>query len=117
MEAILAPFAAALAQIAPIIYAMVVAVLLDTVTGVYAAWKGGTFDANFLPSFIRSHVLEKIIPILIVLGGGVMLGGTAGPALIALGGAAAAAYVASVVKSISDNLGDARAETEHFPEG
>lgn len=115
MEVFLGGFVVALQQIAPVLYGLAVAALLDTVTGVYAAWKGGTFDANFLPAFIRSHILEKIIPILIVLGAGVALGGTAGPALIALGGAAGAAYVASVVKSISDNLGDARNEAEHFP--
>ena len=98
-------FVAALTQIAPVIYALVAAALLDTVSGVYGAWKSGQFDAEFLPTFIKSHILERIIPILIVLGGGVALGSPAGPALILAGGTAAAAYVASVVSSISDNLG------------
>lgn len=98
-------FVAALTQIAPIVYGLFVAAGLDVLTGLYGAWRSGTLDPEFFPTFIQSHILERIIPILIVLAGGVALGDPAGPALIVAGGAAAAAYVASVVGSISDNLG------------
>ena len=119
MEAILAGIAAAAAGLIPILYALITGAILDTATGAYAAWKSGTFDAFFLPTFIKSHVIERIAPIMLVLLAGVAVGGTggaAGLALITLGGTAATAYLASVVSSVTDNLSSAGDGTKELPD-
>lgn len=102
----------------PILYTLVIAAVLDTATGVYAAYKSGTFDSEFLPTFIKSHVVNKIAPIVLTLVAGAAVGGTdapAGLALVTLGGASAAAYLLSVVGSIKGNLDEAGSETKVEP--
>lgn len=118
MEVILANIAASAAGLVPILYTLFIAAALDTVTGVYAAWKSGTFDSEFLPTFIKSHIVTKISPIFLLLLAGASVGGTevaAGLALVTLGGASAAAYLASVVGSIKGNLEQAGSETKVEP--
>lgn len=118
MELILANLAAAAAGLVPILYALLAAMFLDTITGIYAAWQSGSLNAEFFPTFITSHLVKKVTPIMFTLIGGVVLGGTAAPAgiaLVAAGGIAATAYLASVVASIKDNLDDAGDKTKGLP--
>lgn len=118
MEDILNNIAASAAGLVPILYTLVIAAVLDTATGVYAAYKSGTFDSEFLPTFIKSHVVNKIAPIVLTLVAGAAVGGTdapAGLALVTLGGASAAAYLLSVVGSIKGNLDEAGSETKVEP--
>ena len=118
MEDILNNIAASAAGLVPILYTLVIAAVLDTATGIYAAWKSGNFDSEFLPTFIKSHVMTKIAPIILTLVAGAAVGGTdapAGLALVTLGGASAAAYLLSVVGSIKGNLDEASSETKVEP--
>lgn len=104
---ILANIAASAAGLVPVLYTLFIAAALDTLTGMYAAWKSETFNSEFIPTFIMSHIVTRIAPIVLVLVTGVSVGGTsaeAGVALVALGAASGAAYLASVVGSISSNL-------------
>jgi hypothetical protein len=115
---ILANIQASSAGLVPILYGLVVAVGLDVVTGVWAAWNSGTFDSKFLPEFINGHIVRRVAPIVLTLVAGVSVGGTdsaAGLALVATGSAAAAAYLASVVASIVNNVEDGRAGTKGVP--
>lgn len=102
----------------PILYGLVVAAGLDVLSGVWAAWRSGTFDSTFLPTFISTHVVQRIAPIGLVLLAGVSVGGTdsaAGLALVATGAAAGAAYLAAVVASITDNLTSGVDRTKEAP--
>jgi hypothetical protein len=119
MEDILNNIAANAGLLTPILYGLIVAAGLDTLTGIWAAWKSGTLDFNYVADFVRSHVLQRVTPILLALVAGVAIGGTevaAGAALIATGAAAGAAYLLQVVASISDNVKDGRAETKGLPQ-
>lgn len=105
MEAFLATFL----QIAPVLYVLGAAAILDLVTGAYAAYQSGNFNAEFLPTFFTSNVLKKIVPIFLGLLGGFVLAGTSAAAaapVIAVSATAAAAYLAAVVKSIVDNISE-----------
>lgn len=118
MDPVIASFIAALTTIGPILYALGAAVILDVVTGVWAAIKSGSFNADFLPTFIKSHILERVAPIVIALGAGVVVAGTSAAAaapILAVGGTAAAAYLASVVKSVVDNVTEGGSETKGAP--
>ena len=118
MEEILNNIVASTSGLIPILYALIVAAGLDTVTGVYAAWTSGTFDSEFLPTFIKSHVVNKIAPIVLTLVAGAAVGGTdsaGGLALVTLGGTSAAAYLASVVGSIKGNLDEAGSHSKVEP--
>jgi hypothetical protein len=114
MEAVLA----ALTTIGPILYALGAAALLDTVTGVWAAYRSGTFNKEFLPTFFTSHIVTKVAPIIIGLVGGVVVAGSS-PALaapiLAVSGTAAAAYLAAVIGSVVDNISEGRAEVKGAP--
>lgn len=114
---ILAGIAAAASGLIPILYVLAVAALLDLGTGLWAAYRSGTLDGKYIPAWISSSG-DKIAKILVGLIAGVAVGGTdsaAGLALIALGGAAAAAYLAGVVSSIAGNLSDGAARTKGAP--
>lgn len=118
MEQILNNIAASAAGLVPILYTLGAAAVLDTLTGVYAAWKSGTFDSDFLPAFIKSHLVTKISPIMLLLVAGAAVGGTdapAGLALVTLGGASGTAYLLSVVGSIKGNLEEAGNESKVLP--
>lgn len=117
INVILAGIQAASAGLIPILYTLAIASLLDLGTGILAAARSGTLDGKYVPTWIGSHG-DKIARIFAALLAGVAVGGTdsqAGLALIALGGAAAAAYLAGVVASISGNLGDFAAKTKGAP--
>ena len=119
MDAILNGIAAAAGGLVPVLYALVVAATLDVLSGIYAAWRSGTLNGQYVAEFVRSHVANKIGPIMLVLLAGVSVGGTdsaAGLALIATATASIAAYLASVVSSITANLADASAKTKGLPD-
>ena len=84
--------------------------LADTLTGIWAAVNSGTFSLNYVADFVRSHVLQRIVPILLALGVGVSIGGTdtaAGAALIATAAAAGAA-----LHHLSDRAADRHTDIE-----
>lgn len=119
VQTIIANIVAALPGLIPVLYTLVVAAGLDVLTGLWAAWSSGTLDGKFIPEFIQSHIVKKLTPILLTLIAGVSVGGTDGPAglaLLALGGSSAAAYLASVVGSISGNIAEGRAGTKSVPD-
>lgn len=106
-----------LGAITPILYALVVAAVLDFVSGVLAAWRSGTLDGAYIPDWLVSHV-DKVARVLLVLVAGLLMGGidtAQGAALIALGSVAAFAYLAGVMTSIADNLGDMKDRTKGIP--
>lgn len=120
MEAstIVANIVAALPGLVPVLYTLVVAMALDVLTGLWAAWQSGTFTSKFIPEFISSHVIKKITPILLTLFAGVSVGGTdneIGLGLLALAGAEVAAYLAAVVASIRGNFTEGLAKTKGIP--
>jgi len=118
MEVIIANIIASAAGLIPILYTLFVAAGLDTLSGVWAAFKSGTFNSEFLPTFISSHIVTKITPIFLLLLAGVSTGGigsAAGIALVAAGGTAAAAYLASVIGSIKSNLLEGNALNKGVP--
>lgn len=112
-----AGIAAAASQLVPVLYVLVVAAVLDLVSGAWAAKVSGSFDGNFLPVWISSHG-DKIVRILLILLAAVGVGGTdsvAGLGLITLGGTQAATYLAGVVASISGNVHEGLAKTKGLP--
>jgi hypothetical protein len=114
MEAILA----ALTTVGPILYALAAAALLDTATGVWAAWKSGTFNKEFLPTFFTSHIVKRVAPIVIGLVAGIVIAGSsaalAAPVL-AVSGTAAAAYLAAVIGSVVDNINEGNDGSKGVP--
>jgi hypothetical protein len=96
------------------IIAVVVVTLLDFVTGVLRAIADRTFEWAALDVWVRTQLLGRVVPIVLIVGAGQVLGGiTVGdPAnggvsldLLGVGGMlAAVTVVASGVKSIIDNL-------------
>ena len=118
MEQILNNIAAAAGTLVPILYGLIVAAALDTLTGVWAAFNSGSLSWVYVADFVRSHVLQKIVPIMTAIVAGVAIGGTdnaAGAALIATAAASGAAYLASVVASIAGNLAEGQAKTKGLP--
>lgn len=69
--------------------------------GVVAALRDGTFDLSSLGSFVRSTLMGRVVPILIVLAAGY----TTNDQLLTTGGiAAAAAVAAEMVGSALDSI-------------
>ena len=102
----------------PVLYTLAVAALLDTLTGLWAAYNSGTLSGEYVAEFLRSHVMQRIVPIMTGLLAGVAVGGTdnaGGSALIALSGASAAAYLLESVASIRNNLGDGSRKEKGLP--
>jgi hypothetical protein len=111
VEAILHNIAAQAATLTPILYGLLIAALLDTLSGIYAAVNAGTFSGQYLAEFVRAHLLQRITPILLGLVAGVAVGGTdsvAGVGLITAAGAGGVAYLGETVASIMSNLGPAK---------
>lgn len=111
-------FTATLLTVGPILYALGVAVLLDFATGVWAAWKSGTLNKEFLPTFFNSHVVKKVAPILSGLLAGVAVAGVslalAAP-ILAVSGTAATAYLLATIGSIVDNINEGREGIKGVP--
>jgi hypothetical protein len=110
MDTILHNIAAQAGTLTPILYGLLVAALLDTLSGIYSAIKAGTFSGQYLAEFVRAHLLQRVTPILMGLVAGVAVGGTdspAGAALIVAAAAGGAAYLAETIASIMSNLGPA----------
>lgn len=120
MDLILHNIAGAASALVPILYALLVTVALDVLTGLYAAWRSGTLDGAYIDTFVKTHILDKVTPILITLLAGVAIGGTdnvAGTGLIAAGAAAALAYEGVTIASILGNVGAASNRTKGLPKG
>lgn len=120
MEAILHNIAGAASTLVPVLYILVVTAALDTVTGIYAAWRSGSFNKEYLDTFVKTHLMDKLVPIVTALVAGIAIGGTdngAGAALLAAGGAAAAAYEGVTVTSILANISAASNKTKGLPKG
>lgn len=118
MEQILHNIAAQAGTLVPVLYGLLIAAALDTITGLWAAWNSGTLDGNYVAEFVRSHILQRITPIMMAVLAGVAIGGTdtaGGTALIATAAAAGAAYLAEVVASIAGNISAGQAKTKGLP--
>jgi hypothetical protein len=118
MEQILHNIAAAAGTLVPILYGLLIAAALDTLTGLWAAWNSGTLSGQYVAEFVRSHILQRIAPIFTAIIAGVAVGGTdtaVGAALIATAAAAGAAYLAEVVASITANISEGQAKTKGLP--
>lgn len=76
----------------------------DTIIGIGKAIIGGNFSLDHVAQFVRSHLLERVLPI-----AGLLIVAQLYPSLGQLLGAtalaAAAAYVAETLGSIRDTLG------------
>lgn len=111
---------AALPALVPILYTLIIAAGLDLLSGSWAAWVSGSFESKFFLTFIKDHIVTKITPIMLILLAGVAVGGTdsqGGIALVTLGGGTAAAYLATVVASIRNNVTQGQAGTKGLPSG
>jgi len=94
--------------------AVVVVTILDFVTGVLRAVADRTFAWSAVDVWVRTQLLGRVVPIVLIIGAGQVMGGvTVGdPAnggvsldLLGVGGMlAAVTVVAAGVKSILDNL-------------
>lgn len=118
MSDILANIAASADGLGKVIYILIVAAGLDILTGLWAAYQSGTLDGDYLPAFIKTHIITRIAPIVLLLVAGIGVGGTdteGGTGLIVMGSAAATAYLASIVLSIKGNFDDAKAKTKGAP--
>ena len=85
---------------------LLVTAAIDTLSGVFGALSAGTFSWSVVASFLQSHVLARVFPIL-GLGFLAQTLGTdqAGAAIWGVALLGLAAYVAETVASISSNLG------------
>lgn len=83
--------------------AVLVVAFLDFITGVFAAFRDGTFALDSVAAFLRKHVAGRVAPIgtLLVVG---YFGGSAGQLFIAGALAAATAYAAESAASIWGNV-------------
>jgi hypothetical protein len=118
MELILHNLAAAATGLTMVLYSLVIAAILDTLSGIWAAQVSGNLTWKYISEFVKSHVLQKIAPIMLLFLAAVSVGGTdtaAGAALMTLGGGSVAAYLASVVASISSNVSDGQDKTKGLP--
>lgn len=109
---------AALGTLLPVLYTLAAAIGLDLITGVWAAWKSGTLNPEFLPTFFTSQVLKKATPILLALVAGVALLPTstvAAAPVIATAGTAAATYLWSLINSILSNVAEGNAGNKGVP--
>jgi small basic protein len=89
-----------------LLIAAAIVAIVDTCTGVLGAIADHTFNLQFLPDFLSSHVLNRVLPIAgAAYLGGVVLAGTSGGQLI-FGGAIAGlgAYILAVLPSVAGNL-------------
>jgi hypothetical protein len=99
-----------------LLYLLLITALIDTATGTYAAYKGGTFDLKFLQSFVKTHVLFQVTPILMFAIFGLFTPGPAGLAMTVAAGTMTAAYEASTLKSVFENLGAATQGAGNTPD-
>jgi hypothetical protein len=109
---------ATLGTLLPVVYTLAAAIGLDLITGVWAAWKSGTLNPEFLPTFFTSQVLTKATPIVLALVAGVALLPTstvAAAPVIATAGTAAAAYLWSLINSILSNVAEGNSGTKGVP--
>jgi hypothetical protein len=117
---ILSNIQAASAGLVPILYTLLIATFLDVLSGTWAAWVSGTFESKFFLEFIKSHIITKVAPILLILLAGVSIGGTdsvGGIALVTTGGGLVVAYLGTVVAGIRNNVNEGRAGTKGVPTG
>jgi hypothetical protein len=86
--------------------AAVIVGVIDTLTGIVGAIGGGTFSPSFVATFLSTHVLNRIIPIIgaallsTQLGAGTASQTVFGVALVGLG-----AYIVETLPSVAGNLG------------
>lgn len=116
-SAILANILAALPALIPIFYTLLAAAGLDLLSGVIAAKLSGTFNGEYVPSWIKSHG-DSISKILLIALAGVAVGGTdnvAGDGLLILALGNATTYLTGVVSSIAGNVTAARTKTKGAP--
>lgn len=107
-----------LVSILPVVYTLAAAIGLDLITGVWAAYRSGTFNPEFLPTFFTSHILTKASPIVLALVAGVAVLPTSTVAavpIIGAAGTAAAAYLWSLVNSILSNVVEGNAGNKGVP--
>lgn len=83
--------------------AMLVVAALDFATGVFAAFRDGTFALDAIAAFLRKHIMGRVAPIgtLLVVG---YFGGAAGQLFLVGAVAAAAAYAAETASSVWGNV-------------
>ena len=105
-KAILQAFIASEAGIA--VQGLVVVAFADFVTGVFAAYRDGTFSADAMGAWIRKHIGGRVGPtaFLLVLS---YFGGPAGIVFLAGAVATGATYVAETVASIWGNVNPPKA--------
>ena len=83
-----------------VVYAVVILAIADFLVGVAAAVRDGTFALDSVAAFLRKHVVGRVFPIV-----GLLALGYFGKqdALIAVGMAGGAVYLAETIGSIKDS--------------
>ena len=85
--------------LAGLIMGVVFLTTADFITGVAAAWRSETFDPQCIATFLGSHVIGRVLPIVAIA--------TLGhfePTLWALAGLSAGAYAVETLASVRGNL-------------
>lgn len=107
VASIIANISGSLPLLIPILYTLLAAMVIDTLSGMWAAAQSNTFSWQYVGEFLRGHVMQRIVPIMLGMLSGVALGGVDNPAglgLIGIAGAAAAVYLRETIASVADNL-------------
>ncbi len=95
-------------------------VLLDFLSGAYAALRTGTFNLKYVDAFVKDHIWTKVVPIVGAFVFAAMMGGTDSPAGVALGASAAGmlvAYDAATIKSVLENFASTTETGGNVPDG
>lgn len=83
---------------------------VDTLSGIFGAIAKGTFSLSVVADYIRTHVLQRVFPIVGLSFISQTLPGTTGTAVWAVCLLSLAAYVAETISSVSTNVGPAPAD-------
>lgn len=118
MDAILHNILMAAQPLGDVIYLLIATAAIDTLSGLWAAYKSDALQWSFVDTFIKSHVVDKWAPIIGTLLGGIAIGGTdsaIGTALVAAGVAQIAAYERATIASVFGNIAAAGKQTKGLP--
>lgn len=86
-----------------------VAAFLDFLTGSFAAIRDGTFAMDALAAFLRKHLIGRVAPLAVLLGGAYISGDQV-LSVFAIGGLTA--YAAETVSSVLGNISPPKPSAE-----
>lgn len=94
--------------IAQLVIVLVVVAAVDTASGILGSISAGSFSVAYVATFLESHVLKRIAPIIGLAIISFSLGDPAGAAVFATALAGLVAYVTETIASVAGNLPGSR---------